>query len=279
MCHQFSRVGVASKCTGQVLARRCSAVFGAARGALVSATVPEVNGDARGLVTRLLSKVRPQSAASPAVPLPALLGWYARRGLLPAVRGLLRLPLLASARLPLFVGRGVVIEYGRMLHLGRGVQLGSGLRITALSVRGVHLGDGVTVRENGWIQCSSHPADPGEGLWVGERTYIGPRVTIGVGGPVRIGRNCQFGANVTVIAENHAVTDQGASAHDVVRRGIRIGDGCWLGHGATVLDGVDLGPRCIVGAGAVVTRSFPGGTTLAGVPAKPIRVRGAEGSP
>lgn len=204
------------------------------------------------------------------MPLPALLGWYARRGLLPALRGTARLPLLASARLPLFIGRGVVIEYARMLHVGRGVQLGSGLRITALSRRGVHLADGVTVREQGWIQCSSHPSDPGDGLWVGARTYIGPRATIGVGGPIVIGRDCQLGANVTLIAENHEVTAEGASAHDVVRQGIRIGDRCWLGHGATVLDGVELGARCVVGAGAVVTKSFPAGTTLVGVPARPV---------
>ena len=223
-----------------------------------------------GLVHRLLSRVRPQSAAAAAVPLPVLLGWYARRGLGPAVRAITRLPFLGSARLPLVIGRGVVIEYGRMLHLGRAVQLGAGVRITALSKRGVHLGDGVTVREHGWIQCSSHPAAPGEGLWVGERTYIGPRVTIGVGGPVRIGRECQLGANVTLIAENHEVGEHGASAHDVVRRGITIGDGCWLGHGATVLDGVELGARCVVGAGAVVTRGFPAGTTLVGSPARPV---------
>jgi acetyltransferase-like isoleucine patch superfamily enzyme len=171
----------------------------------------------------------------------------------------------------MFVGRGVVIEYARMLHVGRSVQLGAGVRITALSRHGVHLGDGVTIREQGWIQCSSHPANPGDGLWVGARTYIGPRATIGVGGPVRIGRECQLGANVTLIAENHEVTEEGASAHDVLRRGIRIGDGCWLGHGATVLDGVELGDRCVVGAGAVVTRSFPAGTTVVGVPARAVR--------
>jgi acetyltransferase-like isoleucine patch superfamily enzyme len=231
-----------------------------------------------GFVERALTRIRPGAAGSADVPTAALLGWYARRGAVPALRGLLRLPFLASARLPLFVGRGVVIEYARHLHLGRGVQLGAGLRVTALSERGVHLGDGVTIREHGWIQCTSHPSNPGVGLWVGRGTYIGPRVTLGVGGPIRIGEQCQIGANVTFIAENHAVTEEGASAHDVVRAGITIGDRCWIGHGASVLDGVTLGAGCIVGAGAVVTKSFPAGATVAGVPARRIDSRQADGA-
>jgi acetyltransferase-like isoleucine patch superfamily enzyme len=150
------------------------------------------------------------------------------------------------------------------------VQLGSGTIINAFSRDGVVLGDGVTIRENAWIQCSSHPSNPGAGLVVGAGTYIGPSSVIGVAGPIEIGERCQFGARVTLIAENHAVIDGVPSATEVIRRGIRIGDGCWLGHGATVLDGVELGEHCVVGAGAVVTRSYPAGTTLVGVPARPI---------
>lgn len=223
------------------------------------------------LVSGVVNRIRPQPGRDSSVPTSVLLGWYLRRGGLAAVRGLLRAPLFGGATIPLFIGRGVVIEYSSRVFAGRSVQIGSGTRITAFSKQGVHLGDGVTIREQGWIQCSSHPSDPGEGLWVGEHTYIGPRSTVGVGGPIRIGARCQLGANVTLIAENHAVTDEGVSAHGVVRRGIAIGDGCWLGHGVTVTDGVELGERCVVGAGAVVTRSFPDGSVIAGVPARSLR--------
>lgn len=141
--------------------------------------------------------------------------------------------------------------------------------INAFSRSGIRLGDGVTIRENSWIQCASSPLNPGEGLSVGARTYIGPGVVIGVGGPVDIGADCQIGASVVIIAENHDIGANGkVSSTEVDRIGIRIGAGTWIGHRAVIVDGVELGERCVVGAGAVVTRSFPADSRLVGVPAR-----------
>jgi acetyltransferase-like isoleucine patch superfamily enzyme len=53
-------------------------------------------------------------------------------------------------------------------------------------------------------------------------------------------------------------------------RPVEIGAGTFLGYRAMVLPGVTLGEHCVVGAGAVVTKSFPAGTRLVGVPARPI---------
>jgi acetyltransferase-like isoleucine patch superfamily enzyme len=58
--------------------------------------------------------------------------------------------------------------------------------------------------------------------------------------------------------------------HTVVRRGASIGTG------ATILGGLEIGARAIVGAGAVVTKSVPPGAIVAGNPAKIIRVQSAE---
>jgi len=51
---------------------------------------------------------------------------------------------------------------------------------------------------------------------------------------------------------------------------IRVGSGCWIGSGAIIIGGVTIGDNCIVAAGAVVTRSFPDGCIIGGVPAKII---------
>ena len=224
------------------------------------------------LVHRLLGRIRPTAAERAAGVAPAvLLGWYARKAALPAVRGLLRRSSLRSVRGLLLLGPGVRIAYPRMVSVGRHCAVGGSSSLMAYSQEGITLGDGVTIRENAWIQCSSSPGDPGVGLRVGRRTYIGPGAVIGVGGLVQIGEDCQLGAGCTLISENHAMRPDGSVDASKVRRlGIVIGDGCWLGHRSTILDGVELGAGCVVGAGAVVTRSFPAGTRLGGVPARPL---------
>ena len=53
--------------------------------------------------------------------------------------------------------------------------------------------------------------------------------------------------------------------HTVVRRGASIGSN------ATILCGLEIGERAVVGAGAVVTRSVPPGAVVAGNPARIVR--------
>ncbi len=59
----------------------------------------------------------------------------------------------------------------------------------------------------------------------------------------------------------------------LAKGGITIDEDAWLGASVIVLDGVSLGKGCVVGAGAVVTHSFPAYSVLVGVPATKIRSR------
>jgi acetyltransferase-like isoleucine patch superfamily enzyme len=214
------------------------------------------------------SRMRSQPVGQVNVTSTEMLGWYLRKGLFSGIRGCL-MSIRVAARLPFFVGSGCSISYGRSIQAGRFVVLGRNSVINAYSVNGVVIGDRVTIRENAWVQCSSHPSSPGEGLDIGPETYIGPSVILGIGGKILIGARCQIGSGVTMVAENHAIDGNGRpSATEVTRIGIVIGDDCWIGHRATVLDGVVLGNGCIVGAGAVVTKSFPAGSTIVGVPGR-----------
>jgi len=49
---------------------------------------------------------------------------------------------------------------------------------------------------------------------------------------------------------------------------VSIGEGCFLGAGAKVLQNITLGDLSIVGAGAVVTKSVSPGKTVVGLPAR-----------
>lgn len=54
---------------------------------------------------------------------------------------------------------------------------------------------------------------------------------------------------------------------------VTVGHDVWIGHGAIVMPGATVGTGAVVGAGAVVTKDVAPYTIVAGVPARPLRMR------
>ena len=95
---------------------------------------------------------------------------------------------------------------------------------------------------------------------------------------IEIEEGSVFAPGVKIISANHTLND--LSQH-LPGEPVRIGAYCWIGANAVILPGVCLGDRVVVGAGAVVTKSVPGGCVVAGVPARVIRSkseRAADGT-
>ncbi len=84
-----------------------------------------------------------------------------------------------------------------------------------------------------------------------------------------IGDYCMIAPGVKIISANHDIADY--SKHDKTVNPIRIGNNCWLGANCIILPGVELGDNVIVGAGAVVTKSFPENVIIGGNPAKILK--------
>lgn len=59
--------------------------------------------------------------------------------------------------------------------------------------------------------------------------------------------------------------------HRAVIHSAHVEDGCLIGIGAIVLDGVRVGAGSIVGAGSVVTKDVPARSLVVGIPAKVLR--------
>ncbi|WP_371194793.1 acyltransferase [Glaciecola sp. SC05] len=57
-------------------------------------------------------------------------------------------------------------------------------------------------------------------------------------------------------------------------KGIEIGENCWVGANATILDGVKLGKGCIIGAGAVVNKAISEHTINVGIPSRTVKFIG-----
>ena len=86
---------------------------------------------------------------------------------------------------------------------------------------------------------------------------------------VHIGDNVRIAPGVAIISQNHNIFD--ISKHDE-HKDVYIDDDCWIGANAVILPGIHLGEKTIVGAGSVVTKSFPDGyCIIGGNPAKIIR--------
>lgn len=107
---------------------------------------------------------------------------------------------------------------------------------------------------------------------IGSRCTIAEFVHIWGGGGVTIGDDVLIASHVAISSMTH---DKSAEvyAKTSVRIPIVIEDNVWIGAGAIILPGVRLGEGCIVGAGAVVTRSVPPKGIVVGVPAQQIDQR------
>lgn len=106
---------------------------------------------------------------------------------------------------------------------------------------------------------------------LGAGTVVMPRAVVNAG--AEIGENAIV--NTAAVVEH----DCRIGDHVHLSPGVVLGGGvtvrafAHLGLGAIALPGTVIGDYAVVGAGAVVLRSVPSGMTVAGVPARPTRLK------
>lgn len=116
---------------------------------------------------------------------------------------------------------------------------------------------------------------PGSRMSIGDNTWIGQQVFIHSGGGVTIGKNVGLGPAVKILTSRHQ--EEGRDVPIIFSAiecaPVIIEDDCDVGIGSIILPGVTLGRGTQVGAGAVVTKSMPPYSVVAGVPARVLRSR------
>ena len=191
------------------------------------------------------------------------------------VRGaFLKIRLKSSSGL-IFKGRYVKILHCSKIKVGKTLILHDNVFINALSKYGIIFGDNVTIHENTNIECSGVLNELGECLIIGNNVGISHSCFIQVRGKVEIGSNVIFGPGVYIFSENHnfnrldiSINEQGTN-----RKGVKIGNGVWIGARSIILDGVTIGENSIIAAGSVVTKNVSPFMIYGGCPAKLIKKR------
>jgi acetyltransferase-like isoleucine patch superfamily enzyme len=130
------------------------------------------------------------------------------------------------------------------------------------------------------------------GCEIGDNTKVGTFVEVQKN--ARIGRNCKISSH-TFICEGVTIEDEVFIGHGVTfindsyPRATTAGGGLqtesdWavektvvqkgasIGSGATILAGITIGERALVGAGSVVTKDVPPNAIVAGNPARILRI-------
>jgi acetyltransferase-like isoleucine patch superfamily enzyme len=140
---------------------------------------------------------------------------------------------------------------------------------------GARVGEGTRFKRGLRVDNASGDADSTgdfSNLEIGTRCFIGLGVLFDLPDRITIGDEVAISAGVTILTHADCGARAMSSWYPRRRAPVRIGLGSWIGANATILAGVTLGDCCVVGAGAVVTRSFPAYSVVVGVPARLVRV-------
>lgn len=160
-------------------------------------------------------------------------------------------------------GSNFSIDYP-FYHIGlKHVEVGSnfrsfaGLRLEAIDL---HLG------------CKFNPD-----VIIGNNVSINTDCHIACINKVVIGNNVLMASRIFITDHFHGSIDRQSltlppSERKIQSRGpVIIEDNVWIGEGVAIMPGITIGTNCIIGANAVVTKSFPANSVIGGNPAKIIK--------
>jgi maltose O-acetyltransferase len=120
-----------------------------------------------------------------------------------------------------------------------------------------------------WMQPPFY-CDYGVNIELGDRVFFNFNCVVLDVCRVRIGDYTLFGPGVQIHTPMHPMNAE-LRRNQEFGKPIDIGSDVWVGGGALILPGVQIGSKAVIGAGSVVTRDIPDGVFAAGNPCRVIR--------
>ena len=175
-------------------------------------------------------------------------------------------------------GRGVVFGLNTILRHPHKIELGDNVVVDdnclldakGTDNTGIRIGDNVFIGRNSILSCKNGD------IVLGDRVNIGFNCEVFSGSRVAVGAGTLLAAYTYLVGGDHvAELDEELVHSGSTSHGIEVGENCWFGAGAKVLDDVKIGAHSIIGTGAVVTQDITEYSIAVGLPAKVIRDRRA----
>jgi len=144
--------------------------------------------------------------------------------------------------------------------------------------RRIQLGNSVIICKDVWMNISCPSEENDDPIIVlDDRSIIAPNCELSAKNRIHLERGVMLSPNVLIMDHNHAYEDPNVPIRDQGVTGggtIRIGEGTWIGHGASIVSSrrdLVIGRNCVVAANTMVHRSFPDYCVIAGSPARIVR--------
>lgn len=164
------------------------------------------------------------------------------------------------------IGKTVVLQLVNLLFTFTPLTRWYGLRARMLRFAGVDCAASARIISSARIVMTN--------VSIGEETFIGHQVLISGSDQARItiGSFVDIAPRVVIVSGSHEIDMVSEhSAGPGKGEPIWVQDGVWIGANCTILPGVTIGRKAVIGSGSVVVSDIPAFTVAVGNPARPIK--------
>lgn len=171
----------------------------------------------------------------------------------------------------IFFGNKYVLK---IKYIGKNSKVG--LLHNFLNGKYIEIGSHSVIGRYSKLQCFDkfNGKDYHPSILIGDNCSLGQNVTIWSADEVIIEDNVTIASYCTIVNENHGVNpeDELDYRHQCLTTApIRIQNGTWIGERCCILPGVNIGKKCVIGSGSIVTKSIPNYCMAVGNPARVIK--------